>query len=324
MLKGHLLTYTKQFTKLRRAHTYGGAPHKPVLLLSILQLIEQGLIRQNRIFITPELVSTFKDFWQLLVHTPHTPNFALPFYHLRSEPFWHLVVKPGHDIALTKSHSIRSFSALKEAVAWAEFDGELFSLLQEKESREIFRITLLERYFKEQRNAPIQAVTPYLFQLEEEILNENAEEYRARYEQLQHQLKKEELEEETFIRDGAFKKVIANLYQHTCSVSGLRVTATENISMIDGCHIKPWSISHDDTATNGIALCPNLHRAFDRGLVSLDDDYRLILSPHFSEVDGSPYQIGQFAGQQVKLPELSKYYPSQENLAYHRQHIFLS
>jgi putative restriction endonuclease len=320
---GTLLAYTKQFAKLRRAHTFGGAPHKPILLLSILHLFEQGVIKQNRIEITPQLVSTFKDFWRLLVTTPHTPNFSLPFYHLKSEPFWHLVVKPGHQLALTKSHSIKSFSALKDAVGWASFDTDLFKLLEVKENLEILRLTILEYYFGGRFDPLVQPTAPYLFQLQNEMLNESAEEYQTRFQEIQQQLNKEELEEETFVRDGAFKQVISNLYQHTCAISGLRIIATENISMIDGCHIKPWSICHDDTAPNGISLCPNLHRAFDRGLLSIDEDYRTMISPHFTELSTSPYQIKQFTGQQILLPSEIKHYPSQTNLAYHRKHIFI-
>ncbi|EMR00822.1 HNH endonuclease [Cesiribacter andamanensis] len=319
----HLSFYSKAFTKLKRAHAYGGAPHKPVLLLSMLHLIHTGQLLQNRIYITPELVSTFKDFWRQLVTTPHTPNFALPFYHLRSEGFWHLMIKPGHELALTASHSIKSFGSLQAAVAWAELDGELFLLLQDPENRALLRMLLLETYFKDYADAQLQPATPYLFQLEAEMLQESPQLYQTKYQELQRQLSREELEEETFVRDGAFKKVIANLYGHTCAISGLRVEATQNISMIDGCHIKPWSLSHDDTATNGIALCPNLHRAFDRGLISLDDEYRLLLSPHFVEAEASPYGIAQFRGKQVLLPQNASWYPAQENLAYHRERVFL-
>lgn len=87
------------------------------------------------VYITPELVSTFKDFWSQLVYTPHTANFALPFYHLRSEGFWHLFIKPGHELALTSSHSIKSLSSLQSAVAWASLDEDLYWLLQQVESR---------------------------------------------------------------------------------------------------------------------------------------------------------------------------------------------
>ena len=41
-MNADLLTYIKSFTKLRRAPTNGGAPHKPILLLSVLQLAAQG------------------------------------------------------------------------------------------------------------------------------------------------------------------------------------------------------------------------------------------------------------------------------------------
>lgn len=323
-LQQNLLYYSKCFTKLRRDYKFGGAPHKPILLISILHLIESGQITQNRIYITAELVSTFKDFWWQLVTTPHKPNFALPFYHMRSEGFWHLFIKPGHELALTNSHSIRSFSSLQAAVAWAALDDDLFQLLQRTESRELLRLGLLETYFKGYEGSALGVTTPYLFQLEEEILHEAPQLYQLKYQELQKQLSKEELEEETFVRDGAFKKIIANLYGHTCAISGLRVEATQNISMIDGCHIKPWSISHDDTATNGIALCPNLHRAFDRGLITLDEDYRIVLSKHFIEPEASPYSIAQFKGSQVLLPANTIWHPSQENLHYHRKHIFLN
>jgi putative restriction endonuclease len=319
-----LTDYIKAFSTLRRDYKYGGAPHKPILLLSVLHQIESGQISQNRIFITPELVGTFKDFWRQLVTTPHTSNFALPFYHMCSEKFWHLKIKSAHELVLTSSYSIKSFSSLHAVVDWAELDPELFGMLQLHENREQLRLTLLNAYFKGCSELQLAPTTSYLFQLEAEILYEAPEDYQAKCLELQKLLKKELLEEENFVRDGAFKKVIANLYDHTCAISGLRVRATQNISMIDGCHIKPWSLSHDDTATNGIALCPNLHRAFDRGLISLDEDYRLLLSPHFREAEVSPYGIAQFRGKQVLLPQNASWYPAQENLAYHRERVFLT
>ena len=87
--------------------------------------------------------------------------------------------------------------------------------------------------------------------------------------------------------------------------------------MIDACHIIPFSESHDDTITNGISLCPNLHRAFDRHLITLDDDYRVVMKP-FAE-DESIYSIKQFEGKQILMPENVKHYPKQENLEIHRE-----
>jgi putative restriction endonuclease len=87
--------------------------------------------------------------------------------------------------------------------------------------------------------------------------------------------------------------------------------------MVDACHIVPFSQSYDDTITNGIALSPTLHRAFDRGLVSVSDDYRVLVHPRLT--DHYP-QVGirQFNHQELKLPADSRFYPSPEKLQQHR------
>ena len=98
----------------------------------------------------------------------------------------------------------------------------------------------------------------------------------------------------------------------------MRVSAIASISMVDACHIVPFSECYDDTLSNGIALCPNLHRAFDRGLISLSDDYTVLVNKNFVENKNSVYNISQFAGKQLILPENKDLYPSLENFAKHR------
>ena len=77
----------------------------------------------------------------------------------------------------------------------------------------------------------------------------------------------------------------------------MRIITGYSIQMIDACHINPFSESHDDTISNGISLCPNLHRAFGRLLITLDEDYRVVIKP-FAE-DESIYSIKQFDGKQI-------------------------
>lgn len=91
--------------------------------------------------------------------------------------------------------------------------------------------------------------------------------------------------------------------------------------MIDACHIVPFGVSYDDTVNNGIALCPNLHRAFDRGLIAIDENYRVIVSTSFRE-DESNYSISTYEGKQIKLPKQLNYRPGEENLGWHRKEIF--
>jgi len=91
----------------------------------------------------------------------------------------------------------------------------------------------------------------------------------------------------------------------------MKINTTFSVSMIDACHIVPFSESHDDTITNGIALCPNLHRAFDRGLISIDQNYRVLVSDNFLEED-SNYSIKQYEYKEIQRPKQSEFWPSQK------------
>ena len=185
-------------------------------------------------------------------------------------------------------------------------------------------MALLEKYFPEAKSRYAEINQYSLFEtVEMQILNEDPEVYSRRLEQLESKLAGNELEEEKFIRSGAFRDQVLKTYNTTCAISGLRIEATANISLIDACHIKPFNVSHNDHITNGIALCHNLHRAFDRGLISIEDNYRMIISPHFLEYDHNVYSIKQFEGKEINLPGSKNYYPHPKNFEYHREYIFL-
>ena len=139
--------YIYDFTKLRRAPNLGGAPHKPILLLSVIDAIEKGFITNERIYVTAELITLFKSNWNIWVKTPHLMNFTLPFYHLSNEPFWKLVVKKEQDIPLTSKKSIKSFQALIQTVSYATIDKDLFVYLSQSIDREILRSAIIKKYF---------------------------------------------------------------------------------------------------------------------------------------------------------------------------------
>jgi len=215
---------------------------------------------------------------------------------------------------------MRSFNNLNTAVDFAEIDVALFDLLKVKENRDVLRWTILNKYFPESKDkiSGGDFGNNYLEELGNELLKESAEEYRNKLNDIKCQLGDESYEEEVFLRSSAFKRGVLKIYNNTCCISGLRIDATKSVSMIDACHIVPFTLSLDDTIDNGLALCPNLHRAFDRGLVAIDDNYKVIIAKNFIESNQSPYQIKFFGGKRLLLPHNKKYYPSLENLAKHR------
>lgn len=77
-MKKDINFYISAFISLRRDSKMGGAPHKLILLLSILDAFEYQKITDNRVFITPELIGLFKSNWATFVITEHAPRFALP------------------------------------------------------------------------------------------------------------------------------------------------------------------------------------------------------------------------------------------------------
>src|SRR6056297_965872 len=135
--------------KLKRAthrnKKYGKAPHKPVLLLAVIEQIEAGNITDNQIFITADLVAAFQKIWLKLVpHEGWQPRFFLPFYHLSGDGFWHLKMAEGAEVALTGSYSPKSISALKDSILFAYVDDWLWQKLSIPGERRQIRTLILQ------------------------------------------------------------------------------------------------------------------------------------------------------------------------------------
>ncbi|KAA6344455.1 hypothetical protein EZS27_007901 [termite gut metagenome] len=288
-----LLLYTHYFSTLNRNHSHinGYAPHKPILLLSVIDCIEKGYINDSKIYISSnELVSCFKKNWGIWVKTDYWEmNFRYPFYHMSSEPFWRLVANIGHKI-----ENIKPFNALK-TINYACIDNELYLILSDNLQRQKLKQTLIKTYFS--------SVTPTVddnsFYLDEES--------PYSYE----------------VRAQAFQRQISLIYNSTCCITGMRIVSNYNISMIDACHIIPFAETHDDTIGNGLALCPNLHRAFDRGLITIDENYKIVVSKSFNEELDTTYSINQFENKIITLPQNKKFYPQKENLIWHNENVFI-
>jgi putative restriction endonuclease len=308
-----------RLTKLRvDAHTVGGmrleSPYKPALLLAVLEGVEERTIRDNRIKITPELITAFKAYCQLLSPGPEyaASPFQLPFFHLQCSGFWHLHARPGREMVLTSLKSVRSFGHLRDVIAYASLDAALWDLLMQPVAREEIRQALLVRYFPLTRHyfRP-RAGQEKLDDLGRQMLEEPAAVYRRAVEVAD--------EAEVLVRSAVFGREVLRAYQLTCAVSGLQLLSTTGAApLLDACHIVPWSVSHDDTISNGLALCPNLHRAFDRHLFWVDADYRVRVAEGFGELGGHDYGVQRFNGQQLRLLKVRAWWPLVENLAAQR------
>lgn len=307
-----LKTYLKRFTKLRQGVTkYGKAPHKPILLLTFIEQFEKGEIKENRVYISPELVALFKETFALLVRTAHTSDFSLPFYHLSTEGFWAVRTKLGTQLNI----HIKSITTLNDVVDFGYFTDDLYTLLIDIQSRNILKTAILDHYFPETRSEYLKTKQGgYIQNLQSYLLNESQTGYALTVSETD--------EDEQFIRGGLFKKLVPQVYNHTCCISGMRLVSNHGFSMIDACHIVPFSLSKDDKINNGLALCPNLHRAFDRGLITVNENLKVLVSDAIAEDFANNYALQHLKGKPLTLPFGAKHYPNASNLAWHRQHIF--
>lgn len=126
------------------------APHKPILLLSILDLIESGGISSNHIFLSDNLIDKFHSNWNRYVgkNPLFTPDIGKPFWHLQHEPFWKLVPFEGGDEFLEsiKKSNPYSIKKLRSIIRYAELDPELFTQMKDPQTRINLRIHLIETY----------------------------------------------------------------------------------------------------------------------------------------------------------------------------------
>ncbi|MDQ5854462.1 MAG: HNH endonuclease, partial [Chloroflexota bacterium] len=118
------------------ADTNHRAPHKPFLLLAAMDLIAQGVVTTNFIELNADLMDTFDLYWAKVMGQEKGGSALLPFYHLKSEGFWHLVPVPGNEQLLSAVNQIRSFRQMRQLVLGATLDDALFELLTNQEVRD--------------------------------------------------------------------------------------------------------------------------------------------------------------------------------------------
>lgn len=144
--------YLNLFSKLNCAKYRGKeAPHKPVLLLAIIELFAQCRLNSGEIHPTAELEQAFFQVWQTHVHDN---DFAMllgtPFYHMKTEAFWQFDINSSCGISIDDKYKLKNLNTLRKAGAYATLDPGLVKCLQNPEARQQLQTLLINRYFHRQ------------------------------------------------------------------------------------------------------------------------------------------------------------------------------
>ncbi len=106
----------------------------------------------------------------------------------------------------------------------------------------------------------------------------------------------------------AFRRALLEAYGGACCVTGVA-----DLSVVETAHIRQYDGPATNIVRNGLPLRADLHTLFDRGLIAIDDEYRVIVSP---ELNHDGYR--GLHGRQISLPPNPVAHPALEALAAHR------
>jgi len=246
--------------------------------------------------------------------SPRKGDIALPFLHLQSEGFWHLIPQPGKEEILTRTKEPGSITNLKNLALGARFDKNLALLVADQQFRDELRFTLIRNYF----SPPIQKKI-----LEQSLINSEALKYSEELLSFKRVAspKTEEHKEQLF-RDQGFRRAVVTAYNHRCALCGIRMQTSQGHTAVDAAHIIPWSETHNDDPRNGLALCKLCHWAFDEGLMTVSCRYEVMTSPQISTSPNFPAHLQVLSGRGIILPEKEIYNPDLESLKWHRARVY--
>lgn len=145
-----LADYVSDFSSLSVAVSKGKKlPHKAILLLSIMQLIEEGMVTNNMIPLDNLIVDAFARTWDRYFSTK-APCVWTPFYHLKGEPFWHFKSQDSIDKLemLLSFGGTPSIGKMRPVIKFAYFDEELYALMEIEQSRDVLRSILIDNYLR--------------------------------------------------------------------------------------------------------------------------------------------------------------------------------
>lgn len=122
------------------------------------------------------------------------------------------------------------------------------------------------------------------------------------------------------IRDRIFRRIVLRAYSERCAISGIKLINGFGRAEVAAAHIRPVEKGGPDIINNGIALSGTVHWMFDRGLISLSDDLKILVSRQANDPDGVGALINK--GGHALPPLRPSDRPHPHFLRWHRENCF--
>lgn len=301
--------------------TLGKAPHKPLLLLAVMDLIESGVITGNLVLYDDRLLSAFDLYWNRCCGDRPT-NPLQPFWHMKNDGFWSLVPQPGckETLQALMRSKVLSRRSIGQLVAGAELDTSLYEAMCSDDGRRILRQELIGRYFAGGMQTQLAQLHDVIVQATrcESVLRKRLDQELADLFAGDDALSGDFTDESRSI---AFRSVVVEAYVHTCAMCGARIRTPTGRSAVQAAHIVPFSVCRNNDPRNGLALCPLHHWAFDQGMLAVSDHYHVKLHPYAGELPADQ-QFLALQDREMRLPEDVRLHPAKPAVEWHRKNVF--
>ncbi|MEX2381682.1 MAG: HNH endonuclease [Opitutales bacterium] len=280
-----------------RPPCHGKAPHKPLLLLTILDMVEDAEFPARSFARTAGMVLRFRSYGSIVADRwPTRLDLRMPFYYLKSQGFW-----TANTVEMRPASS-------PESSAICEMDSDLFELLASPDFRLKARMVLVSKYFDRDEQAALFEMlglhgTATREGKAKQLLADATEAAKRKG------------------RCARFAVQVVTKYQFTCALSGYRCLTADGAAIVDAAHIEQWAKNQNDDPQNGLALSKNAHWAFDEGLWSVGDDWRIIVSTYrLSESGPEALKLAPYGGRLLQFAEGTSMRPRMEFFRSHRRH----
>lgn len=122
------------------------------------------------------------------------------------------------------------------------------------------------------------------------------------------------------VRDRAFIRNVRSAYDGTCAMTGLKIVNGGGWTEAQAAHIRPVKDHGPDSVRNAMLLSSTMHALFDRGFLTVDKDWRIVIASQ-----GLPRDLTLLLPKDrrlVQLPARADQRPHESFLAYHREKVF--
>jgi len=121
------------------------------------------------------------------------------------------------------------------------------------------------------------------------------------------------------IGQGGFRVLVTEAYQRRCAITG-----ESTLPVLEAAHIRPYAEDGPHEVKNGILLRSDMHTLFDRGLIGVSPDYKILVSSQIAEQYNNGKRYYALENESLRqLPTDTFEQPDQDYLAWHQEHVFV-